>query len=200
MVLYHRLCSGDIIGSTEAVPANDILAVPAHAEPIAHELHTSGAGKGSEVSPCRLLQDELVCPPARGGEWVKYISQSSILGATIGATKCQAIHNNKLLHIVKLCLRLTPPQKIVPHSPAQYRTTEISRINPGMSVRGCLLCPLTAGSCTGGGIPPCLLWPHRFGKRNVTEEYRDARRSQANKQRREPGTGGTFAPQGAAKE
>lgn len=44
-------------------------------------------------------------------------------------------------------------------------------------------------------IPPCPLWLHRFGKRHVTEEYREARRSQANKQRREPGTGGTFAPQ-----
>lgn len=49
-------------------------------------------------------------------------------------------------------------------------------------------------------MPACALWPHREGKRYVTEEYRDARRSQANKQRREPGTGGTFAPQSAAKE
>lgn len=43
--------------------------------------------------------------------------------------------------------------------------------------------------------PPCLLWPHRFGKRLVTEEYREARRSQANKQRREPVTGRLVAPQ-----
>ena len=49
-------------------------------------------------------------------------------------------------------------------------------------------------------IPECALWPHREGKRLVTEEYREARRAQANKQRREPVTGGTFAPQGAAKE
>lgn len=47
--------------------------------------------------------------------------------------------------------------------------------------------------------PPCALWPHRFGKRHVTEEYREARRAQANKQRREPGQGSSFAPQGAAK-
>lgn len=31
-------------------------------------------------------------------------------------------------------MRLTPP-----HSPTQYRNTQISKINPGMSVRGCLL-------------------------------------------------------------
>lgn len=49
-------------------------------------------------------------------------------------------------------------------------------------------------------IPPCPLWLHRFGKRHVTEEYREARRSQANKQRREPGTGGTFAPQEPAQD
>ena len=47
--------------------------------------------------------------------------------------------------------------------------------------------------------PPCLLWPHRFGKRRVTEEYREARRAQANKQRREPGQGGSFAPQDVPK-
>lgn len=44
-------------------------------------------------------------------------------------------------------------------------------------------------------IPPCALWPHRFGKRYVTEEYREARRAQANKQRREPVTGRLVAPQ-----
>jgi len=43
--------------------------------------------------------------------------------------------------------------------------------------------------------PPCPLWPHRFGKRYVTEEYREARRAQANKQRREPVTGRLVAPQ-----
>lgn len=47
--------------------------------------------------------------------------------------------------------------------------------------------------------PACLLWPHRFGKRRVTEEYREARRAQANKQRREPGQGGSFVPQSAPK-
>lgn len=48
--------------------------------------------------------------------------------------------------------------------------------------------------------PPCALWPHRFGKRYVTEEYREARRAQANKQRREPGTGAAFKAQDEAKE
>lgn len=47
--------------------------------------------------------------------------------------------------------------------------------------------------------PPCTLWPHRFGKRHVTEEYREARRAQANKQRRESGQGGSFVPQSAPK-
>jgi len=49
-------------------------------------------------------------------------------------------------------------------------------------------------------IPACLLWPYRDGKRNVTEEYREARRAQANKQRREPVTGRLVAPQEPSQE
>lgn len=62
------------------------------------------------------------------------------------------------------------------------------------AVRAC-----TAYKCFGD-IPPCPLWPHRFGKRNVTEEYREARRAQANKQRREPGQGGSFVAQNVPKD
>ncbi len=47
---------------------------------------------------------------------------------------------------------------------------------------------------------PCALWPHRFGKRYVTEEYREARRAQANKQHREPGAGGAFKTLDEAEE
>ena len=48
--------------------------------------------------------------------------------------------------------------------------------------------------------PPCALWPHRFGKRYVTEKYREARRAQANKQHREPGTGAAFKAQDEAEK
>lgn len=47
-------------------------------------------------------------------------------------------------------------------------------------------------------IPACALWPHRTGKRQVTLAYRENRKEQAQKQRREPGQGGSFAPQNAA--
>lgn len=44
----------------EVAPASGKLAAPTHEELRAHELHTCGAGKGLEVSPCRFLKNELV--------------------------------------------------------------------------------------------------------------------------------------------
>lgn len=89
------------------------------------------------------------------------------------------------------------------HSPIDDEPTTILK---GIRAR-CLECAGSAEgvrTCTAYktflDIPPCPLWPHRFGKRHVTEEYREARRSQANKQRREPGTGGAFAPQEPAQD
>jgi len=41
-------------------------------------------------------------------------------------------------------------------------------------------------------IPACALWTHRTGKRQVTREYREARRAQAQKQHIASGAGGSF--------
>jgi len=100
----------------------------------------------------------------------------------------------------------------VPSCPLHFfRLTEVSpeaSTTPLQAIRACCL------ACVGSNeavhrcsaykpfvdIPVCVLWPHREGKRHVTKEYREARRGQAKKQRRETGTGGTFAPQEAAKE
>lgn len=46
--------------------------------------------------------------------------------------------------------------------------------------------------------PECPLWPHREGKRAVTNQYRLERAEQARRQDREPGLGGGFVCQGSA--
>lgn len=47
--------------------------------------------------------------------------------------------------------------------------------------------------------PACALWPHRLGKRLVSENYREHRREQAKKQRQNPGAEACFAPKKATK-
>lgn len=86
-----------------------------------------------------------------------------------------------------------------------FRLSDISDAptTPLRAIRaGCLDCAGSAEAvrdCTAYkpflDIPECALWPHREGKRLVTEEYREARRAQANKQHREPVTGRLVAPQ-----
>ena len=93
-------------------------------------------------------------------------------------------------------LRLT---KAEPGAESGLRTIRALCLDCAGSVDAVRSCDAGTPS-SDGEVPACILWPYRDGKRDVTEEYRDARRSQANKQRREPGTGGTFAPQSAAQE
>jgi len=89
--------------------------------------------------------------------------------------------------------------KAEPGADTGLRTIRAICLDCAGSAENVRSCDAGTPSCDGE-VPACILWPYRDGKRDVTEEYRDARRSQANKQHREPGTGGTFAPQGAAKE
>jgi len=91
-----------------------------------------------------------------------------------------------------------------------FRLTEVSpeaSTTPLRAIRAC--CLDCAGSteavhrCSAykqfEDIPVCALWPHRDGKRKVTKAYREARRDQAKKQLREPGTRGAFVSQDKAK-
>lgn len=91
-----------------------------------------------------------------------------------------------------------------------YRMTKVEpgdKASPLRSIRArCLECAGSAEAvrdCRAYKpyleIPPCPLWPNREGKRRVSPEYRAERRAQANNQRREPGTGATFAPGKLAK-
>jgi len=92
-----------------------------------------------------------------------------------------------------------------------FRMTVVPADTPTTPLRAirarCLDCAGTSEavrSCSAhkpfADTPACAIWPHRTGKRHVTTAYREARRSQANTQRRKSGSRGTFAPLGEAEE
>ena len=100
------------------------------------------------------------------------------------------------------------PVRTCPLYPFRLSEVTDASTTPLKAIRGCCL------DCVGSAEevrtcpaykpfsdqPACALWPHRFGKRYVTEKYREARRAQANKQHREPGTGAAFKAQDEAEK
>lgn len=87
------------------------------------------------------------------------------------------------------------------YSLRQGKLTKEPSLTPLRAIRArCLECAGSADAvraCTAclpfsEAQPECPLWPHRDGRRAVSSAYREKRREQAKKQRREPGPGAVF--------
>lgn len=94
----------------------------------------------------------------------------------------------KVVNCPSHCHRTGHPESGAPSRLKAIRRTCLDCAGGPENVYNCL-----AWKDDPDGQPACAYYRHRFGNRDVSQKYKDARREQANKQLAESGPGATFA-------